>query len=70
MKELLHYILSHIVDDPKELKIEEEQKETETVLNVMLPQEQRALVIGKRGMNIRSIRNLKRQVRIMNYLRM
>lgn len=59
MKELLQYILSKIVSDPNTIDIKEETNEyQEIVLNVLLPEEERGIVIGKGGKNIQSIRNI------------
>lgn len=58
MKELLHYILSHIVADPATINISETEEEEGITLTVDIPEEEKGMVIGKGGMNIKSIRNL------------
>lgn len=59
MLELLHYILSQIVEDPKTLKIDKtEEPDGTIVFNVDVPEEERGMIIGKGGMNIRSLRNV------------
>ncbi|MFQ5493268.1 MAG: KH domain-containing protein, partial [Candidatus Dojkabacteria bacterium] len=58
MIELLHYIISHIVDDPDSTRITEEEDGDTIVFNLELPEEIRGVVIGKNGMNIKAIRNL------------
>lgn len=58
MSELLNYIISHIVDDPAQVKITKEETEGEIILNLEIPEEFRGIVIGKGGMNIKAIRNL------------
>ncbi len=59
MFELLHYIISQIVTDPKSVKIEvEEEDKDNRVFMLNLPEEERGMVIGKGGMNIRAIRNI------------
>lgn len=59
MLELLHYIIAQIVSDPKSVKIEtvEEDKDNITFM-LHLPEEERGVIIGKGGMNIRAIRNI------------
>lgn len=59
MFELLHYIISQIVTDPKSVKIEVEEEDKDNIVFMLnLPEEERGMVIGKGGMNIRAIRNI------------
>lgn len=59
MVELLHYIISQIVSDPKSVKIETIEEDQENITFMLyLPEEERGVVIGKNGMNIRAIRNI------------
>lgn len=59
MVELLHYIISQIVSDPKLVKIETVKEDQENITFMLyLPEEERGVVIGKNGMNIRAIRNI------------
>jgi len=59
MLELLHYIISQIVTDPKSVKIEVEEEDKDNIVFMLnLPEEERGMVIGKGGMNIRAIRNI------------
>ncbi|MDP3988405.1 MAG: KH domain-containing protein [Candidatus Levybacteria bacterium] len=57
MKKILLYIVSAIVDNPKEVKIEE--KEEEGIINfiITVAKEDMGKVIGKEGRVVRSIRN-------------
>lgn len=57
MNDLLLYLLNAITGDSSaELETTEEDNVVNIAVN--LPEEQRPRVIGKRGMNIKSIRNL------------
>lgn len=58
MKKALDYIVSSIVDDPKQVKITEE--ETDGVINftVTVAKEDMGKIIGKNGKVIKAIRNV------------
>ncbi|KXK26567.1 MAG: hypothetical protein TR69_WS6001000573 [candidate division WS6 bacterium OLB20] len=58
MKELLYYLLSNMVADPATIEISEESDGENVTLTVDMPEEEKGMVIGKGGMNIKSIRNL------------
>lgn len=59
MLELLHYIISQIVSDPSTVKIETQEEDKDNIVFMLnLPEEERGVVIGKGGMNIRAIRNI------------
>ncbi len=59
MLELLHYLISKIVDTPEEVKIETKEEEPGNfTFYVEVPREQRGVVIGKQGMNIKALRNI------------
>ncbi len=58
MTELLNYIIAQIVADPEQIKITREDTEEGIKLNLAVPEEERGMIIGKNGMNIRAIRNL------------
>jgi predicted RNA-binding protein YlqC (UPF0109 family) len=60
MEQLLNYILGKIVKDPETIKITEELDETsgEIIFNISIPEEERGIIIGKKGKNIQSIRNI------------
>ena len=60
MKDLLHYILSHIIDHPDQLEIEEEVEDNITRFNVSLADEDYPKVIGKRGLTVKSITEILR----------
>lgn len=61
MKELLNYIIEHIVSHPEEIKIEEEKTEEGFVnLRLQVHPEDMGIVIGKQGNIIRAIRSLLR----------
>ncbi len=58
MKDALSYIITSIVDDPKQVEISEE--ETEGVINftVTVAKEDMGKIIGKNGKVIKAIRNV------------
>ena len=59
MLELLHYIVTKIVSNPDDVKIETQEEDKDNIVYVLkLPEEERGVVIGKGGMNIRAIRNI------------
>jgi predicted RNA-binding protein YlqC (UPF0109 family) len=60
MEQLLNYILTKIVKDPETLKITREVDEAtqEIIFNISIPEEERGIIIGKKGKNIQSIRNI------------
>jgi hypothetical protein len=58
MTELLNYIIAQIVSDPEQIKITRTDTEEGIKLDLSVPEEERGMIIGKNGMNIRAIRNL------------
>ena len=58
MEDLLKYIISNIISKPEELKIESETIGDDLYYYIMVPEEERGIIIGKAGKNIKSIRNL------------
>ena len=59
MKEVLEYILTSIVDDPKAVSVTEEIAEDGIInFTVTVAKEDMGKVIGKEGKVIRSIRNV------------
>lgn len=58
MKETLEYIISSIVDDPKQVAIKEEDIEGTRQFTITVAQEDIGKVIGKEGKIIRAIRNV------------
>lgn len=60
MEQLLNYILTKIVKDPDTIKITQEIDEitNEIIFNISIPEEERGIIIGKKGKNIQSIRNI------------
>jgi len=61
MKELLHYIIEHIVSHPEEIRIEEEEQEGGFVqLRLQVHPEDMGIVIGRGGNIIRALRNILR----------
>lgn len=58
MKDTLHYIVSSIVDNPDEVKIDEQEENGIINLIITVAKEDMGKVIGKEGKVIRSIRNI------------
>lgn len=58
MKNLLEFILIHLVDHPEDVKVEEVQQEHGTDYILHVHPEDMGKVIGKKGSLINSIRNI------------
>ena len=58
MKKALSYIVSAIVDDPKQIKISEEETEGVVNFTVTVAKEDMGKIIGKNGKVIKAIRNV------------
>lgn len=60
MKKALLYIISSIVDNPKDVKINEEEIDRVITFTIQVAEEDMGKIIGKNGKVIRAIRNLMR----------
>lgn len=61
MKEFLVYIVKQIVDNPKEIEVEERtDEEGRIILKIKADKEDIGRIIGKKGKIIKAIRNLIR----------
>jgi len=58
MAELLTFIAAALVDEPDEVRVEEETSDDGTVLKLTVRQQDIGKVIGKQGRTARAIRNL------------
>lgn len=58
MKKALSYIISSIVDDPKQVEISEEENDGVINFNVSVAKEDMGKIIGKNGKVIKAIRNV------------
>lgn len=58
MKDLLSFIIKNIVDDPKEIEIQQEIEGDQIKLTVLVPQEQIGPIIGKGGKTIKAIKRI------------
>jgi hypothetical protein len=68
MKELLKYIVENIVNEPKDVSINERKLELgEIVLELKVNPTDMGVVIGKGGKVIKSIRNLMRTKAILEH---
>lgn len=60
MKNLLEFIIIHLVEHPEDVKIEESQDAQGVVYTINVNQEDIGRIIGKGGSVIHSIRNISR----------
>lgn len=60
MKNLLEFIIIHLVEHPEDVKIEEAQDEQGFVFTITVHPEDVGRIIGKGGSVIHSIRNISR----------
>lgn len=60
MKDVLNFIITSIVDNPKEIKIKEEESDDVINYEVSVAKEDMGKVIGKNGKIIKAIRNVLR----------
>lgn len=58
IKELLKSILQALMDNPQNLEIKEINTSFYTILEVHVPKEERAFIIGKNGKTINAIRQI------------
>lgn len=58
MKDVLLYLVKHLVDNPKEVHIEETSEEERTLLTLTVHPDDMGKIIGKSGRIIRAIRDL------------
>ena len=58
MKQTLEYLVTNIVDNPKDVEITESEEEGVVTLTIAVNPEDMGKVIGKEGKIIRSIRNI------------
>lgn len=58
MKDTLLFILSHLVDHPEELNIEELTQDTKTVFEIHAHAEDKGKIIGKNGRIIKAVRDM------------
>jgi len=56
MVELVRYIVEYLVSDKESVKVEEIEKETETLISVTVAEQDKGKVIGKNGKIAQSLR--------------
>lgn len=62
MKDTLVYLLSHIVDKPEAVTVEESQEESRTILTIHADQADIGKIIGKNGRIIKAIRDVTKLI--------
>ena len=62
MKEILHLIITSLVDNKEAVKITETEKEEETLYEVVVAESDKGRVIGKQGKVAKSIRTVMRTI--------
>ena len=62
MKELLTYIVSNLVENPDEVRVDENTTDTGTVFEVRVAEGDMGKVIGRQGRIVKEIRILMRAV--------
>ena len=58
MKNLLEFILNHLVEHPEDVEVIEENQDSVVLLNIKVNPEDMGRVIGKQGKIIRAIRKI------------
>lgn len=58
MKDTLLFILSHLVDHPDDLSVEELKQESKTVFQIQANAEDKGKIIGKNGRIIKAVRDM------------
>jgi predicted RNA-binding protein YlqC (UPF0109 family) len=58
MKEFIEYLIKQIVNYPDDVKVEEIESNGFFTYNINVNQEDMGIIIGKKGRNINSLRNI------------
>ena len=58
MKDFIEYLVKHLVDKPEEVNVTEVEKESVTIYELRVGEEDLGKVIGKGGQNARALRTL------------
>lgn len=58
MQDFVEYILKKIVNHPEDIKLNASEDDKSKILEIQLHEEDKPLVIGKQGRNIKAIRDL------------
>lgn len=58
MEAFLHYVVSHLIDHPEEMKLTCSQTPRKATFRLKLPEGETGKIIGRQGRSISAIRNL------------
>ncbi len=58
MKDTLLFILSHLVDHPDDLRVEEVTEDSKTIFQIQAHTEDKGKIIGKNGRIIKAVRDM------------
>lgn len=63
---LTEYLVKNLVKDPEQVSVSIEENDKETIINVNVPEEDMAVVIGRGGKIANSIRNVVQAAAYVN----
>ena len=69
MKEFIEYLIKQIVNNPDDVKVEEIEENDTFTYQISVNEEDMGIVIGKRGRNIKSLRNIAKSKAIKDGIR-
>lgn len=69
MKEFIEYLVKQIVNNPEDVVIEQREENGTFIYEINVNEEDMGIVIGKRGRNINSLRNIAKSKAIKDGVR-